>query len=805
MPHDLRYVLRSLTKSPGFTIIAVLTLALCIGANSAIFSVVHAVLLRPYPWPDSDRMVYVYNSYPLMGLPNAGTSVPDYLDRRTGVDGLADAAMYHNLGFNLALDGAPERIAGLRATPSLFTTLQSAPLLGRVFTDEDAQPGNDKVVVLSHALWKNRFASSPAIIGQMVRLNTETYTVIGVMPEEFYFPTPRTQAWVPFAFTSAQKSDNERGREFSSMIARLKPGVGLPSIQRQLDLIQSRNAERLPNERDFWKTSGFGGRVAGFLEQNVANIRGMLWLVQAGVAAALLIGCANVASLLLARAVARERELAIRSALGASRRQLMRLLLTESVVLFLLGGLLGLLVAWWSLGALGALGLDTLPRAYSVSLDLTVFGFTLLCALLTGLGFGALPAWSAARCDAATMLKEAGARGSVGRRTQAVRAGLVVAEIALAVMLLSTAGLLVRSFDRLQQQNPGFTPGGVITARVTLPAAKYNQPEKTRAFAATVLSRLRAQPGVRSASLVDFLPFGGNSSSASYSSPDVVLPPGAPGMHGLQRVVDPDYFRTMGITLQRGRAFTEADNATTQPVVIIDQLLADRYWPGQDPIGKRIDRGGDAPNYRIVVGVVASIKTESLEQDVRKETLYYPFAQDSAQDFLLTVKTDGDPTLLTSAVHAADPDQPVFDLKTMQQRMDEAAQPRRAPMLLLSLFSAVALLLAVLGVYGVLSFSVAQRTAEFGVRLALGATGRDIAALVLRQGAWLVLYGIAAGLAGYLMLSRLVGQMLYGIAPTDPLTLSVAPLVLASAAIAACLVPVRKATKVDPLVALRTE
>ena len=807
--NDLRFALRSLAKSPAFTAIAVLTLALCIGANSAIFSVVHAVLLKPYPWPDSERLVFAYNSYPLMGLPNAGTAIPDYLDRCAGVSGFADAAMFNNRNFNLGSDGEPERIVGLRATPSLFTTLQSTAQLGRVFTEAEAQTGTDHVVVLSHSLWKNRFGGNPAIVGQTVRLNTEPYTVIGVMPDWFYFPTPRTLAWVPFAFTPEQKSDNERGREFSSMIARLKPGATLAAVQRDLDLIQTRNAERLPDSRGFWKSSGFGGKVRGFLEQNVANIRGMLWLVQAGVAAALLIGCANVASLLLTRAVARERELAIRAALGATRRQLMRLLLTESVLLFFTGGLLGLFVAYGGVQALGSMGFSTLPRAFAIELDFTVFGFTLLCAVLTGLGFGALPAWSASRSDAATALKEAGARGSAGRRTQSMRAGLVIAEIALAIMLLSTAGLLVRSFERLQEQNPGFSPGGVITAQLNLPSAKYDQPAKLTAFADAALARIRALPGVRSAGLTDVLPFSGNNSQSSYSSPDIVVPPGAPAPHGQLRIVDPGYLKTLGFTLLKGRLFTDADAAGTQRAVIIDRVMADKYWPGQDPLGKRIDSGGDAPNYHLIVGVVASIKFQSLEEDVQKETLYYPFAQKPVANFILTIKTDGDPAALAAsvreAVRSADPEQPVFDVKTMQQRMDEVAQSRRAPMILLGLFSGVALLLAVLGVYGVLAFSVAQRTSEFGVRLALGATAGDIARLVLSQGARLVLIGIIAGLAGYLALSQIVGKMLYGVAATDPTTLATAPVVLALAALAACLIPVRRATAVNPVEALRAE
>ncbi|SDS65965.1 ABC transporter permease [Opitutus sp. GAS368] len=808
---DLKYALRSLLKTPGFAVIAIATLALCIGANSAIFSVVHAILLKPYPWPESERLVYVYNTYPLMGLPNAGVAIPDYLDRRAGVSGFADSAMFTNMSYNLSADGEPERIIGQRVTPSLFTTLQAAAARGRVFTETDAQPGADHVIVLSHNLWKNRFGANPSLIGQTIRLNTEPYTVIGVMPESFYFPAPRVQAWVPFTFLPKEKTDSERGYEYSSMIARLKPGATAESVQRDLDLIQARNAERLTDSREFYKTSGFGGRTIGFLEQNVGNIRGMLWLVQAGVAAALLIGCANVASLLLARAVARERELAIRAALGAGRARLMRLLLTESLVLFLAGGGLGLLVAWWGVDAFGRLGLSTLPRAFGVQLDFSVFAFTLLCALLTGIAFGALPAWSASRGDAAAALKEAGTRGSAGKRTTFLRAALVVGEIALAVMLLSTAGLLVRSFAKLLQETPGFSPGGVITARLDLPEAKYDQPDKRTAFANATLERLRALPGVQTAGLTTVLPFTGNNSSGSYSSPDIVVPAGAPGPHAQQRIVDPGYFKALGLTLLRGRLFSAADAGTAQQVVIVDQLLADKYWPGQDPIGKRINRGGDDahPGVWVIVGVVASIKFQSLEEDVKKETLYFPFAQRPAANLVLVVKTAGDPTLLTAAVReavrSADPEQPVFDIKTMQQRMDEVAQSRKAPMVLLSLFSGVALLLAVLGVYGVLAFSVAQRTSEFGVRIALGASPGDIAALVLRQGARLVLVGIAAGLAGYLALSSIVGGLLYGVAATDPATLAIAPVVLALAATAACLLPVRKAIRVNPLEALRAE
>lgn len=807
--NDIRYSLRALGKSKAFSAIAMLTLALCIGANSAIFSVVNAILLKPYPWPDSERLSFVYNTYPLMNLPNAGTSVPDYLDRKAGVSAFEDAAMYTGQSFNLASDGEPERIVGLRATPSLFTTLQSQARLGRVFGEAEAEPGNEKVVVLSHALWRDGFGADPSVVGTTIRLNSMPYQVIGVMPESFYFPTPTNQVWVPFAFTAAQKSDDERGNEFSSMIARLKPGASLDGIQRDLDLIQTRNAERIPASRDFWKTSGFGGRANGFLDQNVSNVRGMLWLIQAGVAAALLIGCSNIASLLLARAMQREKELAIRSAMGADRARLMRLLITESVLLFSGGGILGVFFAWWGVKALAGLGLSNLPRGFSVELDGTVVVFTLICAFATGFLFGTLPAWSASRRDAAATLKEAGGRsGSGGRHTQMVRSGLVIGEVALAVMLLSTAGLLVRSFEVLQRQNPGFEPGGLVTARLSLPANKYDVPEKRIAFADALLARVRALPGLKTAGITTGLPFSGSNGSASYSSPDIIVPPGAPAPHARFRIVGSGYFETLGMKPLLGRLFDNADVLTSLRVVVVDKLLSDKYWPGRDPLGKRIILDDPKRPFQIV-GVVAPIKFQGLDEDVTKESIYYPFAQVTGTNLFIAARTEGDPLkiapALREAVRAVDPDQPVSDIKTMTQRMDDASLSRRAPMILLGLFSGVALLLAVLGVYGVLAFAVTQRTPEFGVRMALGASRRSIADLVLRQGAWLVSIGVACGLGAFLALSSVVGKLLYGIAPTDPLSLTVAPVVLALAAVVACIVPVRRATGVSPLEALRVE
>lgn len=809
---DLRYALRSLRKAPGFAAVAVLTLALCIGANSAIFSVVNAILLKPYPWPDSDRLVYVYNTYPKLGLENAGSSIPDYLDRRGGVASFAESALLTGFNANLSADGNPERVYGLSVTPSLWALLQTAPALGRAFTEAEAESGAAKTVVLNDTFWRHRFGADPKILGQIIRLNGEPHTVVGVMPPGFYFPSLRAQFWVPFPFTPQQKSDAARGHEFSTMLARLKPGVTVEQAQREVDAVSRAVRERLPRIRDDHEATGFGGLVRDYLAQNVRDVRAMLWLLQGGVAAALLIGCANVANLLLARANAREREFAIRSALGAGRGRLVRQLLTESLLLFLLGGALGLIVALWGLGAVNSLGVGDLPRGFGVALDGRVFGFTLLCALATGLGFGALPAWFATRGSAADALKAAGTRTTAGLRQMWVRGALAVVQIALSLMLLATAGLLIKSFARLQEESPGFSTDHALTASLSLPAAKYATPETRAAFAAQLTARVAALPGVTAVGLTNNLPFGGGNSQGGYNIVGRDLVPGQPNPHGMIRQVSDGYFRAMGIPLLRGRTLEPTDTLGRENVVVIDRLLADRYWPGGDPIGQQINRGGNATQGNgawTIVGVVGTVKNTSLDQAVSKETLYFPFAQTPNATLTLVVKTSAPPETIAPALRAAvlalDPDQPVFDVKTMAMRLDESLQRRRSPMVLLSSFAAVALLLAALGIYGVLAFSVGQRTQEIGIRLALGAGRGQILALILRQGGVLIAIGLLLGLAGYVSLRSVIAQQLFGVAATDPVILVLAPLVLAAIALAACLIPARRATNVDPMVALRTE
>lgn len=811
---EIKYALRSLAKTPGFTFVAVATLALCIGANSAIFSVVNAILLKPYPWPGSERLVYVGNVFPKLGGDRGlgNMSVPDYIDHHAGVPSFAESALISGFNANLSFDGNPERVYGITVTPSLFNLLQTQPALGRAFTEAEAEPGAGKTVVLNYPFWKARFAGDPAVIGQTLRLNGDSYTIIGVMPEGFYFPSLRGQFYVPYVLTPAMKSDAQRYNQFSTMLARLKPDATLATAQRELDAVHRGVRERLPSARDEYEATGYGSAVAGFLEQNVEGVRPMLWILQAGVAAALLIGCANVANLLLARASARQREFAIRSALGAGRGRLIRQLLVESLVLFLLGGVLGVLVAWWSLGAVNTLGVGNLPRGFGVALDGRVFAFTLLCALATGLGFGALPAFSSTRGNAAEALKSAGARATAGRRQLWLRGALAVTQIALSLMLLATSGLLLRSFQRVQEESPGFSTDHTLTASLSLPGSRYPTPEKRAAFAAQLVVKLQSIPGVSAAGLTSALPFTGGNPQGGYQIEGFDPGPGKPNPNGMIRQVSPGYFKAMGIPLLRGRLMEPSDTLGRENVVVIDRYLADRFWPGGDPIGKRVSRGGGATQGNgtwTIIGVVGTIKHWDLEQEVQKETLYFPYAQTPNAGFTFVVKTTVPPASLLASVReavlAVDPDQPIFDIKTLDARLDESLQRRRAPLLLLTVFAGVAVVLAALGIYGVLAFSVGQRTSELGIRMALGADRTNILKLILGQGVGLVALGLAIGLGGYFALSTYIASLLYRVAPTDPVTLLAAPVILALIAFAACLIPARRATKVDPMVALRAE
>ena len=804
---DIRYALRTLRNQPVFTLVAVLTLTLGIGANTAIFSLLFQVLLRPLPYAHADRLVFVWNSYSLMGLQQASVSIPDYLDRKGQAPAIEDAALFTERAANLAAEGRPEQLRGLVVTPSFFTTLGRAPLLGRGFTEDEARPDADRFVVLMWGLWNSRFAADRGIVGRDVRINGEPYRVVGVMPADFEAPARDISVLMPFGFTPQQMSDAARGSEFSSMIARLRPGATIAQLNAQIKTIVDRNNERLPARAQFAKTSGFGGFAISMRDQLVGDVRTPLLVLQAGVVLVLLIACANVANLLLMRATGRGRELAIRSTLGAGEWRLVRQMITEGVVLSLAGGIGGLAIGSVGLRALVALGGQQLPGVANPSLQPAVFAFTLVLSVVTGLVFGVIPAIAVIRGNTAAFLREDSVRGSAGRGTGVARAALVAAEIALALMLLVGAGLLIKSFARLQSVNPGFSSENVLTAQISLPAARYPDAPARRTFWLRVVDRARTLPGVTAAGLTSNVPFNGMVSSGSYSIVGYTPGPTEALPHGRQEVVGGDYFRAMQIPLVEGRLFNDGDTADSAPVVIIDQYLATKYFAGRSAIGHQIQRGGpDSPRITIV-GVVGTINTIDLAQPVTKERLYYPVSQIPRGAMAVTLKTALDPATLVAplreAVQSIDPDQPLADVRTMNQWIARSLATRRTPTVLLALFGAVALVLSVIGIYGVLAFGVAQRVREFGIRQALGADRGSILGLVLRQGMRTTAVGVALGLAGSFVLTRFLQTLLVGVGKHDPLVFAAVTVLLVLVAIAACYAPARRATAIDPIEALR--
>ncbi|HEX8184224.1 MAG TPA: ABC transporter permease [Blastocatellia bacterium] len=799
---DIRYSIRVLLKSPAVTTVALITLTLGIGATSAIFSVVNAVLLRPLPYEEPDKLVFITERSPV--LEGMSVAYPNFLDWREQNGVFDKIGVYRRVSFNLTGSGDPDRFVGGEVSADVFNALRAKPIIGRTFLDEEDKAGASPVVVLSYGLWQRRFGKGADIVGQTLTLNGKPHTVVGIMPPDFRFPSG-VDLWVPVGLNADNPSWVRGNHPGLYAIARLKPGATIEQAQAEMETIAVRLEQQYPQ-------SNTGNRVAisPLLNRIVGDVRPALLILLAAVGLVLLIACVNVANLLLARAAARQKEIAVRMALGATRSRLIRQLLTESVMLSVAGGALGLLLAAWGTDLLVAISPNNVPRFAEIKLDNRVFAFTAAIAVVTGILFGLAPALHASKLNLNEMLKEGGRGATAGFRRQRVRSLLVISEVAVALVLLISAGLLIKSFLRLQQVDPGFKPDNVLTAGIPLPRTKYLEPTKRIAFYESLFSRIASLPAVEAVGAVSELPVEGGSQTF-FVVEDRPLPPPEEIPLTEYSLVSTGYFKAMGLRLLSGREFNEQDVRDAPLVCIIDQNFAEQYWPGQDPIGKRMKYGGANPDnpWATIVGVVANVKYQGLDQESPRVQTYMPYTQSTFLGASLVIRTAGDPARLAAAVRsevmALDPDLPVFDVRTMNDVLKESVAPRRLYMTLLGLFAGVAVTLAAIGLYGVMSYSVTQRTHELGIRMALGARQRDVLRLVVGQGMALAFAGIALGVIGAFGLTWLLSSLLFSVSATDPIIFIAIPLILAGVALGASFVPARRATKVDPMVALRYE
>jgi predicted permease len=794
MFQDMRFGLRMLLKHPGFTLIAVLTLALGIGANTAIFSVVNAVIIRPLPYPEPDRLVILDEVPP--GGGQFAIAPGNFVDWRDQNGSFVGMAAFQRMSLNLTGHGEAELLPGLRLSANSFALLGIKPALGRDFLPEEDQTGYNRVVILSYGLWRRRFGREPDLVGKMLTLNGNSYTVIGVMPPDFRF-FEGIEVWTPLALTSRERTSHDL-----NAFARLKTNVSLEQARAEMGAIAGRLAAQYPRSNDDW-----GIRLTPLRDKVVGPIQPVLLALLGAVAFVLLIACANVANLLLARSAVRQREVAIRAALGASRRRVIRQLLTESLLLGVVGGVIGLLLAVWGVNFLRVLTPASLG-AETVAIDGRALGFTAIVSLLTSVLFGLAPAVQAASPNLSESLKEGGRSGIEGRGRNRTRSLLVIAEIALSLALLINAGLVIKSFIRLLQVDPGFESEGLLTMQLSLPNAKYPERSSQAAFFQQLTEKITALPGVASAGAASTLPFRIDEVQEFIIGGRPPITPGKEPSANYYAVSD-DYFRAMEIPLLKGRAFTERDTKDAPRVAIISESLARRHFPDEDPIGKRMDisKGGFG-TWREIVGVVGDVKHYGLDSQTTVQ-IYEPYLQVTYPSMNLTVRTTGDPREIAAAIRsqvaAMDKDQPVANIRTMDRIVSDSVGRQRFAALLLALFAGVALILAAVGIYGVMSYYVEQRTHEIGIRMALGAERRDLLKLVVGKGMLLALIGVMIGLAAAFALTRLMSNLLFDVSATDKVTFAATAVLLTSVALLACWIPARRATKVDPIVALRSE
>ena len=799
---DIRYGMRMMLKKPGFTLIAIVTLALGIGANAAIFSVVDTVLLRPLPFKESDRLMML-NETKLPQFPSFSVAPGNFLAWKKQSTVFEQLVAFNVAKVNLTNNGEPEQLMSLNVTDGFFSMLGAAPLLGRNFLSEEDQPGRNNVVILSYKLWQSRFGANQNILHQSITLNGQNYNVIGVMPQDFRFLIDEVELWTPMAFTPEQ-TQNHGGHSLIA-VGKIKAGISLEQAQAEMRNIGDRLAQEYPEANAGWNV-----KITPLLEFMVARIKPALLILLAAVAFVLLIACANVANLLLVRAAGRQKEISIRAALGAGRWHIIRQLLTESLMLALLGGTLGLLLANWGLDLLLRLAPQDLPRLTDVALDRRVVLFTLFVTLLTGVIFGLIPALQAANPNLNEAMKDAG-RGSTesgGRKT--LRNTLVVIEVAAALILLVGAGLLMKSFWRLQNVNPGFNTENALALTVTLPEKKYKDAAQQVTFFQQLIENLRALPGVQSVGATSTVPISGGDFLLEFGIQGrPVSQPGA-GLSTMYYSVSADYFKTMSIPLVRGRYFTEHDTKDASKVAIISEAMAKKIFPNEDPIGKAItfDVNQKNPAWFEIVGIVGDVKQYGLDRETPIQT-YEPFTQQTLSSMSLIVRTSSDPLNLTTQIRnevlRLDKEQPIAEVKTLNQFVSISIAQRQFSVLLLGIFASVAMLLAAIGIFGVLSYTVTQRTSEIGIRMALGAGRNDVLKLVVGHGMFLTLLGIATGLLISFGLTRVMATLLFEVSATDPLTFTGISILLIVVALFACLIPAWRATKVDPMIALRCE
>jgi putative ABC transport system permease protein len=803
---DLRYGLRTLLKNPGFTIVAVIALGLGIGANSAIFSVVNSVLLRPLPFKSPKQLVMVWENATHLGFPKNTPSPPSFLDWQRQNTVFTGMAAMSERSFNLTGVSEPERLEGRRVSANLFDLLGVPALLGRTFVPDDDRI-RAHVALLSYSLWQRSFGSDPGIIGRAVTLNGQSYTVIGVMPRGVHLPgygNWNDELWVPIAFTNEESTD--RGTHFLDVIARIKPGITLKQAQAEMETIAARLAKEYPKYN-----TRIGATVTPLHEEIVGDIKPALLILLGAVGFVLLIACANVANLLLARAAVREKEIALRLALGASRSRLTRQFLSESVLLAFLGGGFGLLLALAGIRVLKTFIPASIPQTQTISIDGKVLLFTALTALLTGIVFGLAPAMHASHSNLNDSLKEGGRDSASGRKGNRLRDLLVIAEVAVSFILLVGAGLLINSFLHLRNLDPGFRADHLLTMKVNLSELKYPDGERRSVFFDEVLRRIGTLPGVQSAAVAGNLPLTYNGDSATIAVEGIADPPPDQWPDVIYRAIGPGYFSTMGILMIRGHDFTDQDKEDSTKVVVISEKTAQHYWPGEDPIGKRLKPGAtnsDIP-WREVIGVVKDVRQNDFIAQPKMQ-MYFNYRQlkDLAANALI-VRTSVDPMSLATPVRnsiwAVDKDQPVADVDTMDHIVSAAIARQRFSMLLLGIFATLALMLAAVGIYGVMSYSVAQRTQEIGIRMALGARRTDVLQMTIKQGLKLVSIGMILGLVAAFLVTRILTSQLFGVSATDPITFTGISLVLLAVAILASYLPALRATRVDPITALRAQ